>query len=213
MQAAQSRFTILGALGTGGMGVVHEAHDAVRGEVVAIKTLDHLDPWRLYCLKNEFRTLANVAHPNLVALHELLNDGERWILVLERVQGKTLDNWLRTANGQIPTATTIMQGGAEAMVAQLDDGAIVRGGIERLHTSSVLDDLAHIRSLFAAVTRGLGALHDAGILHRDLKPSNVMVEDGGRVAILDFGLAIHSERALQDDPYRRSGTRSYLAPE
>ena len=58
----------------------------------------------------------------------------------------------------------------------------------------------------------LGGVHRAGVLHRDLKPSNVFVGEGGRVVLLDFGIA--SGEALSDlrkDP--REGTRMYLAPE
>ena len=63
------RFQIVRALGEGGMGAVYEALDAARGGRVALKTLTRCRPHDLYRLKNEFRALADVAHPNLVALH------------------------------------------------------------------------------------------------------------------------------------------------
>jgi hypothetical protein len=89
------RFEIVRRIGEGGMGVVYEAIDACRGEHVALKTLSQLSPNAVYRLKNEFRVLADVSHPNLVRLHELCADGALWCFSMELVQGEAFDEWVR----------------------------------------------------------------------------------------------------------------------
>src|SRR5262249_44921896 len=64
-------------------------------------------------------------------------------------------------------------------------------------------------ALFGQMLRGVLFLHRRGIVHRDLKPGNVLVA-GGRVRVLDFGLATLLEKR---DSYGFSGTPAYMAPE
>ncbi len=81
------RFTIVRQVGQGGMGIVYEAIDRQRGQRVALKKLRWLQPLNLYRFKREFRSLAEVVHPNLVLLYELIAQSEDWYYTMEFVDG------------------------------------------------------------------------------------------------------------------------------
>jgi eukaryotic-like serine/threonine-protein kinase len=85
-----SRFTEVQRIGSGTMGVVFEAWDNERRERLALKTLQHATPESIREFKREFRTVAELTHPNLVALYELFCDGGLWFFTMELVRGKPL---------------------------------------------------------------------------------------------------------------------------
>ncbi len=77
------------------MGVVFEAIDVERNARVALKTLHKLDPSALYRLKNEFRTVAGLAHRNLVTLHELVSERGQWFMTMEFIDGVSIVDYVR----------------------------------------------------------------------------------------------------------------------
>ncbi|MGZ3441236.1 MAG: protein kinase domain-containing protein, partial [Polyangia bacterium] len=89
------RFLLVRQLGEGGMGIVYEAIDRTRGLHVALKTLRDPAPEMLLRLKNEFRALHELHHPNLVSLGELVAEGGRWFFTMELVDGVDVVRWLR----------------------------------------------------------------------------------------------------------------------
>jgi serine/threonine protein kinase len=89
------RFEVVRTLGRGGMGVVYEAIDPLRGERVALKTLDGRGAADLYHLKREFRALAELSHPNLVALYELSIAPRHAFFTMELVAGADIVSYIR----------------------------------------------------------------------------------------------------------------------
>jgi serine/threonine protein kinase len=82
------------------MGVVYEAIDRERGETVAVKTLLNVSPGALYRFKREFRLLADVTHPNLIALHELFFEGEQIFFSMEYVDGLGFVEYVRGSDSE-----------------------------------------------------------------------------------------------------------------
>ncbi len=71
-----------------------------------------------------------------------------------------------------------------------------------------------IEKYFTQILEAFQYAHEEGVIHRDIKPANVMITPGGRVKILDFGVA----RLLQTDHSltrtgMRLGTLLYMSPE
>ena len=61
--------------------------------------------------------------------------------------------------------------------------------------------------------KGLQAAHGKKVVHRDIKPANLMIDDDGQVTIMDFGLALLTDRSKLTRLDETMGTVTYMSPE
>jgi hypothetical protein len=177
-------YRILRWVGAGGMGVVYEAIDEERGARVALKTLLAMAPGALFRFKQEYRSLADLAHINLATLYELMAIDDTWFFTMEFVDGVNFLEYVW--GGSAPPPGPGLPPDAEA----------------------------RLRAALRQLAIGVETLHAASLLHVDLKPANVLVEPSGRVVILDFGLVQSLDRERgESSEGELTGTPLYISPE
>ncbi len=226
-------------LGVGGMGKVYQALDKRSGDVIAVKTLTNFVGKELLCLKNEFRSFADVVHPNLISQHELVENDGQWFLLMELLEGVELLYHLRgttpPSRMHTPVSGSSKSNANIAMTPSQPTDDRTRtvptsltepDAVTEPQAAGKKPDLAIRRVLTAAeverampvlrqLALGIEAIHRSGFLHRDVKPSNVLVSPSGRTVLLDFGIAIAKQAAKADAGINDVvvGTPAYLAPE
>jgi len=106
--ARLGHYEILSLLGKGGMGEVYRARDARLGREVAVKTLHasmSADAERLRRFEQEARAAGALNHPNILAIHDIGQEGGVPYLVSELRVGETLRQ--RLAGGAIPASKVV----------------------------------------------------------------------------------------------------------
>ena len=186
------RFQILDSLTLGGMAEIllareEQAHGLER--VVVIKRLlphleDNEDFKRMFL--QEARVIAGLNHPNIVRIHELgQHDGQSFI-AMEYLAGSDLKTlWRAAAKTGEPLPLPVVV----SILMQAAAGA---------HAAHELVD-SHGRPL--------------GLVHRDISPPNLMIDTGGHVKLLDFGIAKATEMLDVTQAGVLKGKVAYMSPE
>lgn len=219
------RFQNPRCLGIGSFGTVYEVFDQERQALVALKVPHDATAQSLFLFKKEFRTLADLGHPNLLRLHELVSEETQWFFTMELIDGLDLLRHLRApvqecarAEGTLETGDPCSLQGSAGLGLSASEGPSdgdAMGATGGCHPVSRPVDFHRLTDAFTQLGEGLVALHAAGLLHMDIKPSNVLVTREGRTVLLDFGLTteIDAVNPGAKDATEITGTPAYMAPE
>ena len=170
------KYEIREKLGVGGQAIVYKCYDAKLDRFVAIKQISsHLaeDPKFLERFRKEAQILAKLGaeQPAIVTIHDLVEEQRGLFIVMEYVEGHTLETILRQSDGPI-------------------------------QPKAVLQVLWRLAA-------ALHVVHQAGIIHRDIKPGNIIIGEGLKAKITDFGVAASTSGQTS----MILGTTRYMAPE
>jgi serine/threonine-protein kinase len=178
------RYLIIQKIGQGGMGAVYKAADTRLGhKVVAIKEMSDAaitDPLEKQqarqAFEQEAQMLARLNHPNLPRVTDHFSEGGKQYLVMDFIEGHTLEEILNQTPGFLSEKQVVDWG------TQLCD---------------VLDYLHR---------------QQPPVIFRDLKPGNIMLDQDGKVKLIDFGIARLFKPGKTSDTIA-FGTAGYAPPE
>ncbi|MEM7204901.1 MAG: serine/threonine-protein kinase [Planctomycetota bacterium] len=184
-------------IGRGGMGVVYEAEDVALARRVALKIQPShlaLTPRQIERFRREAAAVGRLQHPGLASVFRVGEVDGTHFFAMEFVEGEDLAKRILAAHDS-------------------SGGDASRFGPSPYGLSLGIGPFAEIAEICAQVGETLAYAHAHGVLHRDVKPSNLMITPGGRVRLVDFGLAKDFERDQISQSGELAGTPAYMSPE
>ena len=185
-----SRYRPLLELGRGGMARVYLAESIGSGllrKLVVLKVLNQdlaSDPEMRKAFVREAEISAQLNHPNIVNVHEVFEQGQTAVMVMQHLDGMALSEILSRLHGALPL---------------------------KLHLNilcQVLDALHYFHELKDANGDPLECVH------RDVSPHNVMVLHEGGIKVVDFGVAkVKAQTENQTRTGVIKGKVAYMPPE
>lgn len=201
------------------MGSVYQVVDRTRNARVALKSVGRVSGDALLRFKHEFRALQELQHDNVVQLGELFEQDGAWFFTMELVLGTDFLSHTRPAlagyRAGMPTASSDAFAVTVTGVAKAEELASrdpEYGADAAAAGDSGGFDEVRLRRGLAQLAQALAAVHRHGHVHRDVKPGNVLVNDEGRVVLIDFGLVAGATDELTGE-HQVVGTVAYMSPE
>ncbi len=185
------KYRLVATLGQGGMGTVYLALASGLGQfrkVLVVKELRQdltRNPGFVSMFMDEAKLTARLDHPNVVQTFEAGEEGDRYYLAMEYLDGQPLS----------------------ALIDRLSDS---KGLPLWVHIQLLCEALAGLHYAHELPDYGGASL---GVVHRDVSPQNVFVTYHGQVKVVDFGVAKAAGASTLTDPGVFKGKFAYAAPE
>ena len=188
-QKLDDRFEIVGVLGEGGMGTVYDARRIAEGDRVALK----------------------VIHQHLAGDAQIRGRFAREAAILRRLEGDHLCPVLDF--GEVPDPRRAGVGLLYLALPRIDGQAL-----DALLANERPLPIGRAVTIVLDVCEALRQAHAQGVIHRDLKPGNVLLREGDRAVVVDFGMAkivggIGMGTTALTEHNMVFGTPEYMAPE
>ena len=192
-----THYRISGRLGVGGMGEVYRAKDTKLERDVAIKVLPKdfaANPERMARFEREAKALARLNHPNVAAIHGFDQQDGIYFLVLELIEGETLQERIQRGPISVEETLQLFQQIAEALESAHEQNIVHRD----LKPANIKID-----------PRGRVKVLDFG-LAKARSNSNITSTDEEETSPDSTAPNITSEFTM---PGRVMGTAAYMSPE
>jgi len=193
-----THYEITGRLGVGGMGEVYRAKDTKLDREVAIKVLPKdfaAHPERMARFEREAKALARLNHPNVAAIHGFDQQDGLYFLVLELIEGETLQERIQRGPMSVEESLQIFQQIAEALESAHEQNIVHRD----LKPANIKID-----------PRGRVKVLDFGLAKARLTSTQEGAFDDDETSPNTTAPNITSEFTL---PGRVMGTAAYMSPE
>ena len=209
MSELQEKYEVLKLIATGGFSTVYKVEDKADGKIYALKMLDiddtamatdsqHLNTdSNVYAdFINEVEILKKLNSPNVVKIYEQLVLDNKPCILMEYVEGKTLEKILEEKN-------ILSEKEVEAITLQIS------AGLMHCH------NLQYNRSQAGYLTE-TQLISENAIIHNDIHPKNIICEDlaygNYRYVLIDFGLSFTNPKKVSDS-FIQNGMAEYKSPE